>query len=93
MPRVLRKLIKNELHVDPNAKPVKQRLRRFTQDKKDVIKREIIRLLDAGFIIEVYHPDWLVNPVLVPKNNKDWRMCADYNDLNRVCKKDPFSLP
>jgi hypothetical protein len=61
--------------------------------KKDVIKREIIRLLDAGFIIEVYHPDWLVNPVLVPKNNKDWRMCADYNDLNRVCKKDPFSLP
>jgi hypothetical protein len=30
-------------------------------------KKEIARLLDASFIKEVYHPDWLANPVLVPK--------------------------
>jgi hypothetical protein len=30
--------------------------------------------------------------VLVPKKNKEWRMCVDYNDLNHACKKDPFSL-
>jgi hypothetical protein len=41
----------------------------------------------------VYHSDWLGNPVLVPKRNKDWRMCVDYTDLNKACKKDPFSLP
>jgi hypothetical protein len=50
-------------------------------------------LLDAGFIKEVYHPDWLANPVLVPKKNKEWRMCVDYTNLNKVCKKDPFGLP
>jgi hypothetical protein len=50
-------------------------------------------LLDAGFIKEVYHPDWLANPVLVPKKNKDWRMCIDYTDRNRASKKDPFGLP
>jgi hypothetical protein len=50
-------------------------------------------LLDAGFIKEVYHPDWIANLVLVPKKNKDWRMCADYIDLNKTCKKDPFGLP
>jgi hypothetical protein len=50
-------------------------------------------LLDADFIKEVYHPDWLTNPVLVPKNNKDWRMCVDYTNLNKACKKDPFGLP
>jgi hypothetical protein len=50
-------------------------------------------VLDTGFIKEVYHPDWLVNPVLVPKKNKDWRMCVDYTDLNKACKKDPFGLP
>jgi hypothetical protein len=50
-------------------------------------------LLDAGFIKEVYHPDWLTNPVVVPKKNKDWRMCVDYTDLNKACKKDPFRLP
>jgi hypothetical protein len=71
MPGVPRELIEHELHLDPKAKPIKQRLYRFAQDKKDVIKREIVRLLDVGFIKEVYHPDWLANPVLVPKKNKD----------------------
>jgi hypothetical protein len=41
----------------------------------------------------VYHPDWLTNPILVPKKNKDSRMCVDYIDLNKACKKDPFGLP
>jgi hypothetical protein len=35
----------------------------------------------------VYHMDWLANPVLVPKKNLDWRMCVDYTDLNKACKK------
>jgi hypothetical protein len=93
MSGVPRKLIEHELHVDPNAKPVKQRLHHFTQDKKDVIKREIARLLDAGFIKEVYHLDWLANLLLAPKKIKDWRMCVDYTNLNKACKKDPFGLP
>jgi hypothetical protein len=88
-----RELIEHELHVDTNAKPTKQRLRHFTQDKKDVIKKGIARLLDAGCIREVYHLDWLTNPVLIPKKNKEWRMCVDYADLNHACKKDPFSMP
>jgi hypothetical protein len=50
-------------------------------------------LLDAGFIKEVYHPDWLANPVLVPKKNKEWRMFVDYTNLNKACKKNPFRLP
>jgi hypothetical protein len=43
-------LIKHELHLDPKAKPVEQRLCHFTQDKKDGRKREIARLLDAGLL-------------------------------------------
>jgi hypothetical protein len=93
MPGVPRELIEHELHLDPHAKPIKQRLRRFTQDKKDVIKKEIARLLDADFIKEVYHPDWLANPVLLPKKNKEWRMCVDYTNLNKAYKKDSFELP
>jgi hypothetical protein len=49
-------------------------------------------LLDVSFIKEVYHLDWIANPVLVPKKNKEWRMCVDYTDLNKACKKDPFGL-
>jgi hypothetical protein len=86
-------LIENELDVDPKAKPVKQRLHRFAQDKNNVIKKETARLLDIGFIRQVYHPDWLANLVLVPQKNKYWRMCVDYTDINRTCKKYPFGLP
>jgi hypothetical protein len=69
MPGVPSVLIEHELHLDPNAKPIKQQLHHFAQDKKDVIKREreIARLLDGDFIKKVYHSDWLANPVLVSK--------------------------
>jgi hypothetical protein len=93
MPGVPRELIEHELHLDPKGKPIKQRLCYFAQDKKDAIEKEIARLLDTSFIKEVYHPDWLTNPVLVPKKNKDWEICVDYTDLNKACKKDPFGLP
>jgi hypothetical protein len=89
---VPRELIEHKLHVNPNANVVKQRLCHFAQDKKDVIKKEIARLLDVGFIREVYHPDWLANLILVQKN-KELRMCVAYTDLNHACKKGPFGLP
>ena len=62
-------------------------------DKKDAIRVEIKWLLAARFIKEVYHPEWLANPVLVQKKNKEWRMYVDYTDLNKDCPKDPFGLP
>ena len=40
----------------------------------------------AGFIVEVFHPEWLANPVLV-------LMCVDYTDLNKACPADPFAIP
>jgi hypothetical protein len=93
MLRVPRELIEHELHLDPHAKPIMQQLRHCTQNKKDVIKKEIARLLDASFIKEVYHLDWLGNPILVPKKNKEWRVCVNYTNLNKACKKYPFWLP
>jgi hypothetical protein len=63
-------------------------------DKREAIKKELPKLLTAGFIKEVYHPEWLANPILVlKKNNNEWRMCLDYNDLSKHCPKDPFALP
>jgi DNA-binding transcriptional MocR family regulator len=43
----------------------RQRLRRFAQERRDAIKAEITKLLTAGFIKEVFHPEWLANLVLV----------------------------
>jgi hypothetical protein len=70
-----------------------QRLRRFAQDKQEEIKREIAKLLAAGFIKEVIHPEWVANPIPVKKKNNEWRMCIDYTDLNKHCLTDHFGLP
>jgi hypothetical protein len=78
----------------PQARPIRQKLRRFTPDKREAICAELARLVATGFIREVLHPEWLANLVLVLKKNKvDWRMCVDYTDLNKHCLKDPFGLP
>jgi hypothetical protein len=69
-------------------------MRRFGDEKRRTIAKEISKLLKASFIKEVIHTKWVANPVLVPKKNiKVLRMCVDYTDLNKVCPKDPFLLP
>ena len=41
----------------------------------------------------MYHPEWLANPVLIQKKNKERRICVDYTDLNKHYPKDSFGLP
>jgi hypothetical protein len=93
MSRVSRRLIEHSLNVDPKATSKRQHLCRFANDRWDSIKKELAKLLAAGFIYEVFHPEWLANPVLVcKKNTNEWRMCVEYTDLNKHCPKDPFAL-
>jgi hypothetical protein len=63
------KVAKNSLDIQASSKPVKQRLRRFNEEKRRVIEKEIHKLLVAGFIKKVFHPEWLANSVLVKKKN------------------------
>jgi hypothetical protein len=72
---------------------VKQPLRRFDEEKRRAIGEEMHKLLAAGFIKEVFHPEWLANPVLVRKKGGKWRMCVDYTGLNKACPKVPYPLP
>jgi hypothetical protein len=77
-------LIEHSLNVNTKATPKNQRLCRFPQDKRKAIKKEIAKQLAAGFIKEVFHPEWLANPVLVEKKkNNEWRMSVDYTNLNK----------
>jgi hypothetical protein len=54
---------------------------------------ELSKLLGAGFFREIQHPDWIANPVHIPKKNRKWRICDDYTSLNKTCPKDPFPFP
>ena len=65
MPGIPREVIEHALNIRLGTKLVKQCLRRFYEEKCRAIGEEIVKLLVAEFIKEVYHPEWLANPVLV----------------------------
>ena len=67
MPGVPRELAEHTLNIDPKFKPVRQFLRWFNEERHKAIGEEVARLLAAGFIVEVFHPEWLANPMLVLK--------------------------
>ncbi|XP_065004140.1 uncharacterized protein LOC135636379 [Musa acuminata AAA Group] len=82
MPGINLEVAQHHLNIHPEARPVKQKLRKFILDRKKAISDEVDLLREAGFITEVKYPRWLSNVVLVKKYNGSWRMCVEYTDLN-----------
>jgi hypothetical protein len=81
------------LGIDPSVRPKKQRLRKMSDEKTEAAKAEVHRLLEAKFIEPIAYPTWLANVVMVQKKSGKWRMCIDFNSLNKAYPKDNFPLP
>ena len=69
MPGIPREVTEDALKIRPGSKLVKQRMCQFDEGERRAIYEEIVKLLAAGFIKEVYHPEWLANPILVRKKS------------------------
>ena len=63
-----RQVAEHSLDILIGSKPIKQRFRRFDDERWKAIGEEIARLLATGFIKEVFHPECIANPVIVRKN-------------------------
>jgi len=79
--------------MNAKVRPVRQRRRKFNEERCLIVKEETQKLLSAGHIREIQYPEWLANVVLVKKANGKWRMCVDFTDLNKACPKDSYPLP
>ncbi|RVW25976.1 hypothetical protein CK203_098058 [Vitis vinifera] len=66
MKRIHLSITSHKLNVLPTARPIRQRVRRFHPDRQAIIRNEIDKLLEAGFIREVDYSDWLANVVVFP---------------------------
>ena len=88
MPGIDPSIMVHQLNVSPSFPPVRQRKWVFAQERDNAIAEEVRKLLDVGFIKEVYYPKWLANVVMVKKANRKWRICFDFTDLNKACPKD-----
>jgi hypothetical protein len=85
-----RDIIEHALETDEKVAPKKQKLRKMSEEKVKAVEAEVQRLQDVKVIREVKYPVWSANTVLVKTKNGKWRMCVDFTDLNKACKKDDF---
>jgi hypothetical protein len=69
MPGISREVAEHSLDILAHSRAVQQRLQSFDEERRRAIGVELRKLLEAGFIKEVFHPTWLDNPVLVKKKN------------------------
>ena len=72
MPGISTKVIAHKLNVNPSISPVKQKRRVFAPERNTAVMEEVDKLLKAGFIREVYYPEWLANVVMVKKSTGKW---------------------
>jgi hypothetical protein len=56
MPGIPREVIEHKLCIDPAFNLIKQRKRRYTPERRETIRLEVNKLLEAGFIRSVDYP-------------------------------------
>ena len=79
--------------LEEGAKPIRQRQRRLNPKYSLLVKEELDKLLDIGFIYPVPFSEWVSPIVIIPKKNGKLRICQDFCALNKATKKDYFLLP
>ena len=84
-------LVKNQIHIG-DARPIKQALRRLALAQKQIVEKEIEKML-ANDVIEPSESSWVSPVVLATKKDGSPRFCINYRKLNQVTKKDAYPLP
>ena len=56
MPAIDLAFMVHQLHIYPAFRPIRQKSWLFNSERYDAIKTEVDKLLQAGFITEVYYP-------------------------------------
>ena len=69
MPGIDKKIIRHCLNINPECKPVQQKRRIFATEHNKAVTKKVEKLLEAGFIKEVFYLDWLANVIMVKKSN------------------------
>jgi hypothetical protein len=86
-------LCTHHIYIKEECQPIFQPQRRMNPNLKEIVKEELQKLLNAGFIYPISDSEWVSPLVIVPKKNGKWRVCVDYRALNKATYKYHFPLP
>ena len=93
MPRLDTDIVEHLLSLKPLCLLIKQKLRRTHPDMEIKIKEEVLKQINASFLMTSVYPYWIANIVPFPKKYGKVRMCVDYRDLSKASPKDDFLSP
>jgi len=83
-----------KLPLDPTVWPIRKKARIISFAKRDGVKREIDRLVQAGYWRRIAYSDWVKPFVVVDKGDDRYHLCAEYSvTTNLGIIPVGFSLP
>ena len=88
MPGLDRSIVEHRLPLKKGFRPFQQRARQMKTEVLDEVKKEVQKMLEAGFIRPCRYVEWISSVVPVQKKDGRWRVCVDFKDLNRATPKD-----
>jgi hypothetical protein len=104
-------LCTHRIPMEQDHKPIREHQRRLNNAMREVVKKEVLKLLKARVIYPISDSEWVSLVQVVPKNGgmtvicneknelipqwmvTGWRMCIDYQKLNKATRKGHFPLP
>jgi len=93
MPGLDRSIVEHRLPLKKGFRPFQQRARQMKAEVLEEVKKEIEKMLEAGFIRPCRYAEWISSIVPVEKKDGRWRVCVDFRDLNRATPKDEYPMP
>ncbi|KAK1613232.1 hypothetical protein QYE76_036905 [Lolium multiflorum] len=90
MPGLDRSIIEHRLPLKKGFRPFQQRARQMRAEILEEVKKEIEKMLAAGFIRPCRYAEWISSIVPVEKKDGRWRVAIDFRDLNRATPKDEY---
>jgi len=93
MPGLDRSIVEHRLPLKKGFRPFQQRARQMKAEVLEEVKKEVQKMLDAGFIRPCRYAKWISSVVPIQKKDGRWRVCVDFRDLNRATPKDEYLMP
>ena len=59
----------HHIYTEDNAKPTREMQRRLNPNMQEVVKKEVIKWLDAGIIYPIFDSHWVSPTQVVPKKS------------------------
>ncbi len=88
------KIVLHRIELDTIVPPTHQARCQLNFNYVIIVKQDIDKLLDVGFIKLVEEAtSWLSPIVVVPKKNGKLKIYVDFKNLKVLTKTDPYSLP